>query len=68
MAKRKPVDHIKLSKKSGDVKIEQHPTCYGTRESICRPEFCGQWFEKCEVENDIDTRSSDRVCEAVGGP
>jgi len=56
MAKRKPVKPIKMSKNKGDVKIEQPPSCYGTKESTCRPEFCGQWFEKCEARNDTNPR------------
>jgi hypothetical protein len=59
--KRKPCAVIKVAKKGKDVKIEQPPACYGTKEHTCRPGFCGEWFEKCEVKNDIDVGSSDRV-------
>ena len=54
MAKRKPVKPIKLLKKDSSLKLEQPPPCYSTKESTCRPEFCGQWFEKCEVTNDTN--------------
>ena len=55
MAKRKPVEAIKLFKKGDDVKIEQPPSCYGTRVPTCRPDFCGRWFDKCEATNGANT-------------
>ena len=54
MAKRKPVEVIKLDKKASQVKIEQPPSCYKNKEPYCRPEFCGEWFEKCGTEEEDD--------------
>jgi hypothetical protein len=63
MAKRKPVEAIVLDETLTAVNMVQAPVCYGTKESYCRRELCGDWFEKCvnsvkEGSND-DTGSGD---------
>lgn len=54
MAKRKPVEVIKVDGKSRQVKIEQPPPCYNRKEPYCRPDLCGEWFGTCQTEEHDD--------------
>jgi len=54
VAKRKPVEVIKVDGKSRQVKIEQPPPCYNRKEPYCRPDLCGEWFGTCQTEEHDD--------------
>lgn len=48
MAKRKPVPKIEVEEISSEVKSDQPPSCYNARQSFCRKDLCGDWYESCE--------------------
>ena len=56
--KRKPTPVLRVDKEISQVKIEQPPLCYKGRESYCRPDLCGKWYDTCEEVADDQLRGS----------
>ncbi len=52
MAKRKPVEKIKIDKKVDLVKKGQVPSCFNKRRDFCRRDLCGDHFDTCAFEEE----------------